>query len=148
MIRRWLAIAGLGGLSSVAMGALATHLVDDAQATDLLRTGALYGMVHATVLIALIGVAQGREPRRGAAVVAGWSFGVGIMLFSGSLFVRALTGMTQISWATPIGGAALMLGWTALGFPAFRRRRFRHRSGSRARHYCPGRSASRSAAAP
>ena len=122
MIRLWLAFAGLGGLASVVMGALATHLVDDAQASDLLRTGALYGMVHAAALIALIGFAQGREPRRGAAVVAGWSFGVGIVLFSGSLFVRALTGMTWVSWTTPIGGAALMLGWTALGFLAFRRR--------------------------
>jgi uncharacterized membrane protein YgdD (TMEM256/DUF423 family) len=122
VIRLWLAIAGLGGLASVAMGALAAHLVDDAQAADLLRTGALYGMVHAAALIALIGFAQGREPRRGAAVVAGWSFGVGIVLFSGSLFVRALTGMTWVSWTTPIGGAALMLGWTALGFLAFRRR--------------------------
>lgn len=122
MVRLWLAIAGLGGLSSVAMGALATHLVDDAKAIDLVRTGALYGMVHAAVLIALIGLAQGREPRRGAAVVAGWSFGVGIVLFSGSLFALALTGMTEISWATPIGGAALILGWTALGFLAFRRR--------------------------
>jgi uncharacterized membrane protein YgdD (TMEM256/DUF423 family) len=79
-------------------------------------------MVHAAVLIALIGLAQGREPRRGAAVVAGWSFGIGIVLFSGSLFALALTGVTQISWATPIGGAALILGWTALGFLAFRRR--------------------------
>ena len=122
MVRLWLAIAGLGGLSSVAMGALATHLVSDAKAIDLVRTGALYGMVHAAVLIALIGLAQGREPRRGAAVVAGWSFGIGIALFSGSLFARALTGVTQISWATPIGGAALMLGWAALGFLAFRRR--------------------------
>ena len=122
MIRLWLAIAGLGGLSSVAMGALATHLVDDTKAADLLYMGALYGMVHSAALIALIGFAQGREPRRGAAVVAGWSFGVGIVLFSGSLFVRALTGARQISWATPIGGAALMLGWTALGFLAFRRR--------------------------
>ena len=122
MVRLWLAIAGFGGLSSVAMGVLATHLVDDAKAIDLVRTGALYGMVHAAVLIALIGLAQGREPRRGAAVVAGWSFGVGIVLFSGSLFALALTGMTEISWATPIGGAALILGWTALGFLAFRRR--------------------------
>ena len=122
MIRLWLAIAGLGGLSSVAMGALATHLVDDTKAADLLQMGALYGMVHAAALIALIGFAQGREPRRGAAVVAGWSFSVGIVLFSGSLFVLALTGARQISWATPIGGAALMLGWTALGFLAFRRR--------------------------
>jgi uncharacterized membrane protein YgdD (TMEM256/DUF423 family) len=122
MIRLWLAIAGLGGLSSVVMGALATHLLDDAKATDLVRTGALYGMVHAAALIALIGLAQGREPRRGAAVVAGWSFGIGIVLFSGSLFFLALTGLTRISWVTPIGGAALMLGWTALGFLAFRRR--------------------------
>ena len=122
MIRLWLAIAGLGGLSSVAMGALATHLVDDTKAADLLQMGALYGMAHAAALIALIGFAQGREPRRGAAVVAGWSFGVGIVLFSGSLFVLALTGARQISWATPIGGASLMLGWTALGFLAFRRR--------------------------
>ena len=122
MIRLWLAIAGLGGLSSVAMSALATHLVDDTKAADLLQMGALYGMVHAAALIALIGFAQGREPRRGAAVVAGWSFGVGIVLFSGSLFVLALTGARQISWATPIGGTALMLGWIALGFLAFRRR--------------------------
>ena len=122
MIRLWLAIAGLGGLSSVAMSALATHLVDDPKAADLLQMGALYGMVHAAALIALIGFAQGREPRRGAAVVAGWSFGVGIVLFSGSLFVLALTGARQISWATPIGGTALMLGWIALGFLAFRRR--------------------------
>jgi uncharacterized membrane protein YgdD (TMEM256/DUF423 family) len=122
MIRLWLAIAGLGGLSSVVMGALATHLLDDAKATDLVRTGALYGMVHAAALIALIGLAQGREPRRGAAAVAGWSFGIGIVLFSGSLFFLALTGLTRISWVTPIGGVALMLGWTALGFLAFRRR--------------------------
>lgn len=122
MIRLWLAIAGLGGLSSVVMGALATHILDDAKATELVRTGALYGMVHAAALIALIGFAQGREPRRGAAVIAGWSFGAGIVLFSGSLFVLSLTGMTWLLWVTPIGGAALILGWTALGFLAFRRR--------------------------
>jgi len=122
MIRLWLAIAGLGGLSSVVMGALAAHLLDDAKATDLARTGALYGMVHAAALLALIGFTQGREPRRGAAVVAGWSFAVGIVLFSGSLFVLALTSLTWISRVTPIGGATLMLGWTALGCLAFHRR--------------------------
>ena len=47
MIRLWLAIAGLGGFSSVAAGALATHLADDAKAAELLRIGPLYGMVHA-----------------------------------------------------------------------------------------------------
>jgi uncharacterized membrane protein YgdD (TMEM256/DUF423 family) len=122
MIRLWLAIAGLGGVSSVAVGALATHLADDAKAAELLRIGALYGMVHAAALIAVIGFAQGREPRRGAAVVAGWRFAGGIVLFSGSLFVLALTGVERFSWATPVGGAAMMLGWTALGLLALRRR--------------------------
>ena len=54
MIRLWLAIAGLGGISSVAFGALATHLADDAKAAELLRIGALYGMVHAAALVAVI----------------------------------------------------------------------------------------------
>jgi uncharacterized membrane protein YgdD (TMEM256/DUF423 family) len=122
MIRLWLAIAGLGGFSSVAAGALAIHLADDAKVAELLRTGALYGMVHAAALIAVIGFAQGREPRRGAAVVAGWGFTVGIVLFSGSLFVLALTEVRWLAWATPVGGVALILGWIALGSLAFRRR--------------------------
>jgi uncharacterized membrane protein YgdD (TMEM256/DUF423 family) len=122
MIRLWLAIAGLGGLSSVAMGALATHLADDAKAAELLRTGALYGVVHAAALIAVIGFSQGREPRRGAAVVAGCGFAVGIVLFSGSLFALALTRVGWLGWVTPVGGMALILGWTAFGLLAFRRR--------------------------
>ena len=122
MIRLWLAIAGLGGFSSVAAGALAIHLADDAKVAELLRTGALYGMVHAAALIAVIGFAQGREPRRGAAVVAGWGFTVGTVLFSGSLFVLALTEVRWLAWATPVGGVALILGWIALGSLAFRRR--------------------------
>ena len=122
MIRIWLAIAGLGGLVSVAAGALAAHLADDPKAIELLRTGALYGMVHAAALIAVMALAQGREPRRGPASIAGWSFAIGIVLFSGSLFVLAAGGPRWIGWVTPFGGLALMLGWAALGILAFRRR--------------------------
>jgi uncharacterized membrane protein YgdD (TMEM256/DUF423 family) len=74
MIRLWLAIAGLGGLAAVAAGALGAHLAAEPRIAELLRTGAIYGMVHATALIAVVALAQGREPRRGAAAVAGWSF--------------------------------------------------------------------------
>ncbi len=60
MIRLWLAIAGLGGVASIVAGTIAAHLAgEDPRAAELLRTGALYGMVHA-----------GRWPRdvsRGAA---------------------------------------------------------------------------------
>ena len=122
MIRVWLAIAGLGGLASVAVGALAAHLAGEPRAAELLRTGAVYGMVHAAALIAIITLAQGREPRRGAAAVAGWSFAAGIVLFSGSLFALAGSEACWLGWVTPFGGAALLLGWAALAALAFRRR--------------------------
>jgi uncharacterized membrane protein YgdD (TMEM256/DUF423 family) len=119
MIRIWLAVAGLGGLASVVAGAFAAHLADDPNAAELLRTGALYGMVHATALLATIALAQGR---RRAAVIAGWSFAAGILLFSGSLFGLAAGGARGLAWGTPFGGVVLMLGWGALGCLAFRRR--------------------------
>lgn len=119
MIRIWLAIAGLGGLASVTAGAFAAHLADDPKAAELLRTGALYGMVHAAALLATIALAQSR---RRAAVVAGWSFAAGILLFSFSLFALAAGGARWLGWMTPFGGLALMLGWAALGSLAVRRR--------------------------
>jgi len=122
MIRLWLAVAGLGGLASVAAGALAAHLAAEPRAAELLRSGAIYGMVHAVALIAVIALAQGREPRRGAAAVAGWSFAAGIVLFSGSLFALAGSEARWLGWVTPIGGVALLLGWAALASLALRRR--------------------------
>jgi uncharacterized membrane protein YgdD (TMEM256/DUF423 family) len=78
--------------------------------------------VHAAALIAVIALAQGREPRRGAAFVAGWGFAGGIVLFSGSLFALAASGAHWLGWVTPAGGLALMLGWGALATLALRRR--------------------------
>jgi uncharacterized membrane protein YgdD (TMEM256/DUF423 family) len=122
MIRVWLAIAGLGGAASVVAGALAANLAYDSKSAELLRTGALYGMVHASALVAVIALAQGREPRRGAAALAGWSFAVGIALFSGSLFALAAGGDLRLGWLGPFGGAALILGWLSLATLALRRR--------------------------
>lgn len=119
MIRIWLAIAGLGGLASVVAGAFAAHLADDPKAAELLRTGALYGMVHAAALIATIALAQ---TRRRAALIAGWSFAAGIVLFSGSLFALAADGPRWLGGVTPWGGVALIIGWAALGSLALRRR--------------------------
>ena len=122
MIRLWLAIAGLGGATSVVAGALAAHLATEPKTALLLHTGAWYGMVHAAALIAVIALAQGREPRRGPASVAGWSFAWGIVLFSFSLFALAATGARWIGWVTPFGGVALIVGWLALAVLALRRR--------------------------
>jgi uncharacterized membrane protein YgdD (TMEM256/DUF423 family) len=122
MTRLWLAIAGLAGLASVAAGALAAHAGTDPRAAELLRTGAQYGMVHAAALVAVIALAQGREPRRGPATIAGWSFAAGTVLFSFSLFGLAAGAGRWLGWVAPCGGVALMLGWAALIVLALRRR--------------------------
>ena len=122
MIRLWLAIAGLGGVASVIAGALAAHAAEDPKTAELLHTGAFYGMVHAATLIAVIALAQGREPRRGAAFFAGTFFALGIVLFSGSLFALAGSGVRWLGWVMPFGGAALILGWLSLAILALRRR--------------------------
>lgn len=122
MIRIWLGLAGLGGAASVTAGALAAHLGGDPKTAELLRIAALYGMVHAAALLGLIGLAQGREPRRGAAAVAGWSFAVGIALFCGSLFALAAGAGRWVGWLTPFGGMALIVAWIAVASLALRRR--------------------------
>lgn len=122
MIRLWLFIAGLGGAASVAAGAAAAHLADDPAAANILRNGAMYGLIHAAALVAVIAFAQGREPRRGAAFVAGLFFSLGIVLFSLAQFLHVLTGKVQFAWVVPYGGTAFVLGWASLAILAFRRR--------------------------
>ena len=122
MIRLWLFIAGVGGMASVIAGAAAAHLADDPATATLLTNGALYGMIHAAALIGVIGLAQGGEPRRGAAFLAGLFFSLGIVLFSLAQFAHALTGVKQFAWAVPFGGTTFILGWTSLAILAFRRR--------------------------
>jgi uncharacterized membrane protein YgdD (TMEM256/DUF423 family) len=120
--RAWLAAAAIGGFLSVAAGAAAAHLAaGDPRAAELLRTGALYGMVHAAALLAAAAIAERDDRPSLLSAIAGWSFAAGIFLFSFSLFALALTGLTWLADVTPFGGAALLIGWAALGLYAARR---------------------------
>jgi len=122
VIRAWLLAAALGGLLSVTAGATAAHLGLSGRAAELLRSGALYGMVHAAALIALAAIAQSRSPVGLALTIAGSSFAAGMLLFSLSLFALALTGGEWLGMITPFGGAGLLLGWVALAVHALSRR--------------------------
>ena len=51
---------------------------------------------------------------------AGISFVIGILLFSGSLYLLTLTGVTQLGIITPFGGLAFLMGWLMLGLAAWR----------------------------
>ena len=122
MIRAWLAAAALGGFLSVAAGAAAAHFPAGERAAELLRTGALYGMVHAAALIAVAAMAQSRGRLGLPLTIAGWSFAAGMLLFSVSLFALARTGGEWLGMVTPFGGVGLLAGWAALGAEALRRR--------------------------
>lgn len=121
MIRAWLAAAAALGFLAVAAGAIAAHFPAEGRTPDLLRTGALYGMAHATALVAVATRAGAREQRGFALLVAGWAFAIGTLLFSLSLFALALTGLEGFASITPFGGAGLLIGWAALGAHALRR---------------------------
>lgn len=122
MRRLWLVLAGIGGLVSVAAGAYAAHGGIDAPAAELLRTGTLYGLVHAAALLAVTAAAERRERLGLALGLAGSAFALGIVLFSFSLFALALTGHRAFARIAPFGGIAFMVGWSALALRAVFRR--------------------------
>jgi uncharacterized membrane protein YgdD (TMEM256/DUF423 family) len=122
MIRAWLAVAALVGFFSVAAGAGAAHLGAGERISELLRIGALYGMVHAAALVAVAAVADHRGQPSLLLAGAGWSFAAGTLLFSFSLFGLALTGIAWLGSITPFGGACLLIGWAVLGAYALSRR--------------------------
>ena len=122
MIQAWLIAAALGGFLSVTAGTAAAHIAAGERVAELLRTGALYGMVHAAALIAVTAMTQSRDRLGLALTIAGWSFAAGMLLFSLSLFALALTGREWLGMITPFGGAGLLVGWAALAVHASSRR--------------------------
>ena len=91
--RLWLGAGAINGLIAVAMGAFAAHGLKDrlpAEALDWVRTGSTYEMWHALALIGVALLARRERARRWR--FAGWSFLAGCVLFSGSLYLLALTG--------------------------------------------------------
>jgi uncharacterized membrane protein YgdD (TMEM256/DUF423 family) len=118
---RWLAVGAVNGLVSVAAGAFGAHALKSRLSPDLLavfETGARYQMFHALALVAvgLLQLVRPTLPLDGA----GSSFLAGIVLFSGSLYALALTGQRAIGAITPVGGVALLAGWTLLALAAVR----------------------------
>ena len=112
----WLFVAAINGFSAVAAGAFGAHALQsrlDAHALQTFETAARYQIYHA-LAIGLAALAA----RGSAATVACALFLAGIVLFSGSLYVLALTGTRAFGFVTPFGGAAFLAGWAALAYAA------------------------------
>jgi uncharacterized membrane protein YgdD (TMEM256/DUF423 family) len=114
---------GLGAISAglaVALGAFAAHGLRSRispEALQTFETGARYHMYHALALLAVAWAAT-RWPG-GAVTAAGWLFVAGTLLFSGSLYLLAVTGVRILGAITPFGGLAFILGWLALTWAAW-----------------------------
>jgi uncharacterized membrane protein YgdD (TMEM256/DUF423 family) len=117
----WLAIAAINGFVAVAAGAFAAHALKtrlDAHSIQVFETGARYQMYHA-LAIGFAVFAMRENGAASAAQIAAALFLAGIVLFSGSLYLLALTGARLLAFVTPCGGVALLGGWAALAWAAF-----------------------------
>ena len=123
MLDMWLRIGAINGFLVVAGGAIASHALRSHLTPEAMNTfeiGLRYHMLHALALLAVALVA--RHTRSPMVPAAGWCFSAGIVLFSGSLYVLALSGIKWLGMITPFGGMAFLLGWLALTLVPIRSR--------------------------
>ena len=116
-MRLWIAVGAIFGLLSVVAGALAVHSlrgVLESGALDTFGTAARFQMYHALALLAT-GLLADRIRSR-LITLAGGLFTAGTVIFSGSLYILALTGIGAFGAVAPVGGLSLIAGWTALIF--------------------------------
>jgi uncharacterized membrane protein YgdD (TMEM256/DUF423 family) len=115
MSRTFVSLGCMFAALSVAAGAFGAHSLKVIISPDMLavfETAARYQMYHALALL-IVGSMLKYLPERSIRV-AGWCFVAGIVLFSGSLYVIALTATRWVGVITPLGGAAFLAGWIAL----------------------------------
>ncbi|MHC8413580.1 DUF423 domain-containing protein [Pseudomonas sp. Hz4] len=121
MLRGFLMLAAFFGFTGVALGAFAAHGLKNRLTPEYLaifHTGVTYQLVHT---LALLGVALLVTQIPGRLITwAGASFVIGILLFSGSLYLLTMTGVSKLGIITPFGGVAFLIGWFCLGLAAWR----------------------------
>lgn len=108
---------------AVGAGAFGAHALRVRLGPELLavwQTAVQYHFWHALGLLA-VGVLLRIEPGRRGLAAAGWLLVVGVALFSGSLYLMALTGARALGMVTPVGGVVLLAAWATLA-AAFARR--------------------------
>ena len=121
MDRTFALIGSLLAMVAVVFGAFGAHALRGRLSPEDLvtfETGVRYQMYHALALLAVAWAAS-RWPS-GATTAAGWLFVLGIVVFSGSLYLLVLTGQRWLGAVTPLGGLAMIGGWASLAWAIFR----------------------------
>lgn len=115
--RAWTAISGIFGFLGVALGAFGAHGLKDILSIEMLevyQTGVLYHLIHTAVLLAIS--THDEEKLRNASIF----FLIGIILFSFSLYIYAVSGIHALVFITPVGGLCFLIGWILVVASAFK----------------------------
>ncbi|MFY7923558.1 MAG: DUF423 domain-containing protein [Gemmatimonas sp.] len=119
MERLFLMVGAVSAAIGVGAGAFGAHALRarlEPRMLDVFETGARYQMYHALALVAASWIV-GRWPGT-LSTASGWLFVAGTLLFSGSLYAMALTGVRALGAITPIGGVCFIAGWICLALAA------------------------------
>ena len=111
----FLTLGSISGGLAVMIGAFGAHGLKDKLTEKMLAnymTGVEYHFYHTFALLAVGLLAMHFQPR--LLTASGWSFTIGILIFSGSLYAMAMTGITRLGAITPIGGLLFIAGWVLL----------------------------------
>lgn len=110
-------IGAINGFLAVALGAFGAHGLEGKISENALKTwekAVNYQMFH-TVSILLTGIVL-LKTQTSSLLWAGWMFVIGILLFSGSLYLYSTTGVRILAMITPFGGVAFLIGWILFGY--------------------------------
>ncbi|MFS0558195.1 DUF423 domain-containing protein [Brevibacillus sp. 179-C9.3 HS] len=121
-MKLFLMLGSISGFLSVAFGAFGAHALKeklDAYSLGIFHTGVTYQTTHALALV-LVALLLKWYPDSSGLVWAGWCFAAGTLIFSGSLYTLALTGIKVLGAITPIGGVLFLAGWALLAIHAWK----------------------------
>ena len=116
MAKLFITLASFSGILAVVFGAFGAHALKgklDDQALKVFETAVQYHFYHTFALL-VVGVIALNQPQTVLLKSSGWLFVIGILVFSGSLYLLSLTGVRWLGAITPLGGLALVAGWACL----------------------------------
>ncbi|MCC3862386.1 DUF423 domain-containing protein [Pseudemcibacter aquimaris] len=119
----WIRLGAISGFLAVLIGAMGAHALEplmDNEGLSQFKTASLYHLTHSFALIA-IGLLWPHIENHKKLKLSGYSFLVGILLFSGNLYILAILGTNPLHLLIPLGGLCLLLGWLSLAFASFKK---------------------------
>jgi uncharacterized membrane protein YgdD (TMEM256/DUF423 family) len=120
--RYFISLAAANGLLVVALGAFGAHALKarlDEYSLSIYQTAVQYHFYHSLALLG-VGLMCLWHPQSTLLRISGSGFVLGILIFSGSLYLLSLTGVRWLGAITPLGGLAFMLGWACLALASWR----------------------------